>query len=530
MIIYLHSLVILSGIELLFSVIICRHCLVITRRMGNIVNCPQFALFIAFIGYWTDNARVPPIPLSATPASERARTDLPGLKRVARDVGLKLWPWQTDTARVALEKGARGRWRYPIVTVCVPRQSGKTTLTGLLAFHRCMTVPDSRVWYTAQSRMDAVGRFRDFVRLLRRSDLIELPTTTRLRAEGWDYRVKLGVGVESIEWFNGSTIQIFAPAEDSLHGSIADLVIMDEARFFDEARGRALMAAALPTMATRNGQLWIISTGGGPQSKFLAAELELSRSEAGNPDTRRAHFEYGIGFDIAPPDLLDRVWAAHPAAGMPGGPVYDALAVAYSAMTESQFAHEYGNRWRSADETRLIPAGRWEAGRWEDMPAGVVFLGVDVAADRSSAAVVACVAGVVQVLDYRPGVTWLADRVLELAETYDAQAVWIDPSGPAGATALELQVRLPAAHTATPRETSAACAAFEDSAITDPPLLGHLASTALDNAVATAAHRKVGQAWQWSRVESGPVLLAASLAYAAYKAALAAPIVAPAIF
>jgi hypothetical protein len=394
-----------------------------------------------------------------------------------------------------------------------------------------MTVPEARVWYTAQSRMDAVGRFRDFVRLLRRSELTELPTTTRIRPnEHWDYRVKLGVGVECIEWSNGSQIQVFSPAEDSLHGSIADLVIMDEARFFSEAKGRALMAAALPTMATRNGQLWIISTGGGPESKFLAAELELSRTEAGNPDTRRAHFEYGIGFDIAPPDLLDRVWSAHPAAGQPGGPVYDALAVAYSAMTEAQFAHEYGNRWRSADETRLIPAGRWSAGEWAAMPAGVVYLGVDVAADRSSAAVVACVAGVVQVLDYRPGVTWLADRVLELAETYDAASVWIDPSGPSGATALELQVRSPAAHVATPREVSAACAAFEDSAITDPPLLGHIASPALDNAVTTAAHRKVGQAWQWSRVESGPVLLAASLAYAAYKAALASPVVAPAIY
>jgi hypothetical protein len=378
--------------------------------------------------------------------------------------------------------------------------------------------------------MDAVGRFRDFVRILRRSNLEELPSGVRNTFEyAWDYRVRMGVGQELVEFANGSTFQVFSPGEDALHGSVTDLVILDEARFLSAETGALLMAAALPTMATRDGQLWIVSTGGGPESTFLAAELERSRADADNPESRRCHIEYGIGYDVADFELLDRVWDAHPAAGQPGGPNLDALTVAADAMPPAQFAHEYGNRWRSAEDNRVIPTTRWEAGYWQALPPGTVFLGLDVAIDRSSAAVVACIDGVLQVLDYRPGVTWLPDRVAALTEEHETGAVWMDASGPAGSTALELGVRIDV-KTVSTRELCASCASFEDACLTDPPLLGHLPSDALDDAVSTATHRRIGQSWAWSRVESGPVLMAASLAWGAYRAVSSAPTVVPIIF
>lgn len=476
--------------------------------------------------------RETPAPLSATAPTPGMASDLPLIANTATAMGCHLWPWQAATATTALERRPDGRYRFPIVTVCVPRQSGKTTLVGMLAFMRCLHMEDCRVWYTAQSRMDAVGRFRDFVRLLRRSRLVELPNKiTKVDEYEWDYRVRMSIGAELIEFRNGSTLQVFSPQEDSLHGSVTDLVIFDEARFFDEKAGRDLMAAALPTMATRDGQLWIISTGGGPESTFLAAELERSRAECNSPDTRRAHFEYGIGYDVPDHLLLDAVWQAHPAAGQTGGPHYDAVAVAAANMPATQFAHEYGNRWRSVDDSRLIPRDRWEAGTWAQAPTDDVHLGVDVAVDRSSAGVVACVGSVLVVLDYRPGVTWVVERVVDLAERNAAKSVWIDPGGPAGSVALELQARLPElVHLTSTRELTAACGGFEDAASADPPLVGHLANEALDDAVANATHRRIGQAWQWSRVESGPLLIAATLAWAALRASLSAPTVVPMVW
>jgi len=477
-------------------------------------------------------ARVGPVPSSATPKSAELASEVDDLRAVSVQMGRPLWVWQEDTAAVALERRPDGRWRWPIVTVCVPRQSGKTTLVGVTAVHRCMRRPDSSVWYTAQTRMDAVGRFRDFVRMLRRSNLTELPPNVRKPEEYvWDYRTRMGVGQELVEFANGSTFQVFSPGEDALHGSVADLVILDEARFLSADTGALLMAAALPTMATRDGQLWIVSTGGGPESTFLAAELERSRANVDDPDSRRCHVEYGIGYDVSDFELLERVWDAHPSAGQPGGPQWDALSVAAGAMPPAQFAHEYGNRWRSAEENRVIPTSRWEAGYWQTMPAGAVYLGVDVAIDRSSAAVVACVEGVLQTLDYRPGVTWLPDRVATLVDSFgdDAGAVWIDASGPAGSVALELGVRLDI-HTASTRELCGSCASLEDGCLVDPPMVGHLPDDALDASVATATHRRIGQSWAWSRVESGPVLVAASLAYGAYRTAQATPTVVPVIY
>jgi hypothetical protein len=117
--------------------------------------------------------------------------------------------------------------------------------------------------------MDAVLSWRELVRLLRRSPLVEGSTH-----RGWQ-RVAAGIssvrgatGNEEIEFANGAQLRVFAPAEDSLHGSVTDLVVFDEARFFDQRHGDGLIAAALPTQATRDGQIWIPSTAGGPDSDF----------------------------------------------------------------------------------------------------------------------------------------------------------------------------------------------------------------------------------------------------------------------
>jgi hypothetical protein len=447
-------------------------------------------------------------------------------------LGRPLWNWQRDFSAIALSR-ENGRFKFPIVTVCVPRQSGKTSLVGLLALHRCLVTADAQVWYTAQSRMDAVLRWRELVRLLRRSRLVELPSGTRNLddASDWDYRVRSGVGTELVEFRNGSQLQVFSPSEDSLHGSVTDLIILDEARFFDEVRGRGLMAAALPTQATRDGQVWIVSTGGGPDSTFLASELEAGRAGIGDPTARRAHCEYGIGSDVPDGELLSAVWSAHPAAGCDGGPKFDALQVASESMPAWQFAHEYGNRWRSEADARLIPESSWSRGRMADLPAGRAVFAADVAIDRSSAAVVACVGNTISVVDYRPGVVWLADRLCELADRYEPAMIAIDAAGPAGSVAEELRPRLPVLHVTSTRELAGACGLFHDAALADPPLVGHVESADLDIAVSVATWRTVGQSKIWSRVESGPLMIASSLAlWASGRIAAETPPEPPAIW
>lgn len=432
-------------------------------------------------------------------------------------LGRPLFGWQADVAGVGLERTGRGRWRYPIVTVCVPRQSGKTTLTSVVCIHRCLSQPDAQVWYTAQSRMDAVLRWREMVRLMRRSALVELTGSPRVApSDGWDYRVRGATGNEVVEFANGAQLRVFSPAEDSLHGSHTDLVVLDEARFYDQTRGRALMAAVLPTQATRDGQVWITSTAGGPESVFLADELDASRRSVGVARARRAHAEWGIGPDpVEGDDLLEAVWAAHPSAGLPGGPRRDALAVAADSMPAWQFAHEYGNRWQTVDDVRLLPAAAWRRSTsTEALGTSPPVFGVDVAVDRSSAAIVACVEGVVQLVEARPFADWCAQRVLELVAAWNGSAVAVDAAGPAGTIAEQLRPHLGDTLTVTStRELTAACGGFYDALLADPPGVRHTPSEVLDQAVELAARRQLGQAWVFSRTASGPAMLAMVLAW-----------------
>jgi len=70
-------------------------------------------------------------------------------------------PWQRYVADVIGERTSSGRYRYPLVVVTVPRQTGKTTWALDLALGRCMVHSDYRVAYTAQTGHITTERFAD---------------------------------------------------------------------------------------------------------------------------------------------------------------------------------------------------------------------------------------------------------------------------------------------------------------------------------------------------------------------------------
>jgi hypothetical protein len=378
--------------------------------------------------------------------------------------------------------------------------------------------------------MDAVLRWRELVRWLRSRPLVEGRSRFGVLDVGWDYRLRQAIGTEEIEFANGSQLRIFAPAEDSLHGSDTDAVFMDEARWFSARQGEGLMGAVLPTQATQDGQLWITSTAGDASSQFLARQIEIATAQLGAKDARVALAQWGIGPDVADADLLAAVWANHPSAGLPGGPVWDALKVASEQLPAWQFAHEFGNRWRTAAEARVIPASAWAATETteplaEGMPA--VFA-ADIAPDRSESTIVGSVGGVLEVVDHRPGAGWVADRILELAGMWDPLAVVIDAAGPAGTVADQLRPIFDRLVVSSTRDLQAACAGFYDATLAGTAR--HRPSAVLDQAVALAARRPLGQAWVWSRIDSGPALIAASLAWWAAERMPALELEAPAIY
>src|SRR6266511_4177791 len=204
-------------------------------------------------------------PRWATPRTRR-RTLAPQVAPVARQLGLRLLPWQRLVLSTALERSGR-RPAYRDVLVSVPRQSGKSSLALTLIVWRLLSAPDQLVLYSAQNRAAA------------RRKLLHT-WWPRLRRTPLAPRFKLfrGFGAEMLEADNGSRLELLSATESAGHGETTDLVVVDEAWVHQDA---AVEQAVRPTMATRQGaQLWALSTAGTAKSAWWRGKLDAGRASA----------------------------------------------------------------------------------------------------------------------------------------------------------------------------------------------------------------------------------------------------------
>src|SRR5215208_2315879 len=148
----------------------------------------------------------------------------------ALKVGIRPDPWQLDLLRSEAER---------ILLNC-SRQSGKSTMAGLIALHKALTVPSSLVLILAPAERQAKELFSK--------------VATFYQALGHpipadSYR-KLGA-----ELANGSRIEALPGTEKTIRGfSGAALLIVDEAsRVADE-----LYYAARPMLAVSGGRLMLL--------------------------------------------------------------------------------------------------------------------------------------------------------------------------------------------------------------------------------------------------------------------------------
>lgn len=378
-------------------------------------------------------------PLHATRRTLDRPTDGPRVALVAHALGTPLLPWQRYTADLATERtgapwcpacqldqvtgastledpsafGHTCPYAYQVVVVTVPRQSGKTTLMRAIGTDRCLAMPDTGVFYTAQTGKDARERWYDLVKAVKESPLRHLAT------------VRSAAGSERVVWPNGSMFRCFAPLPKSLHGYTPPLVMLDEAFAHDELLGNDLMGAIGPAQITiPHRQLWIVSTAGTAESVFLRRWVEAGR--AGEPGV--AILEWAAGPDVA--DIYDpAAWPTfHPAMVDVDGRqlvTADALRMEANRLPRSEFERAYGNRW-TRTSSNIIGAEAWDALRQDDqrppthLPPSEVVYAWDVMPDRSQADLVALWRPgpgkpvQARVVKSAPGMAWLADTVADL--------------------------------------------------------------------------------------------------------------------
>ena len=407
-------------------------------------------------------------------------------------------PWQIEAVDVALEIDPdTGRYAYSDVFVKVPRQAGKTLLVGVVAEHRCLSIRDARVWFTAQTGRDAGDWMRD-----EHAPLLEAAPALAGR---WVKR--MSAGAEAIRWPSlGSMFRMFPPQRDALHGKQSDLVFLDEAWAHTADTGDMLMTAIGPTQATRPGaQVWVVSAEGDDASTFLHGWSD--RAEAAvEADTGRGLcvISYGVpaGLDATDPEIAARY---HPAVGHTIDAAF--LVDELGRMGPAAFARSYGNR-RTGARSAVIEPAVW-AGLVRPIappPARRVSLGFDVDPDSATASLAAAwrdAAGRmrVQLRAHGPGVLWLSEAVDEHYLRWSPDCLAYDPGGPAGAAADRLARAGRALMPLSGREYAAACAAFVDTVRAGT--IAHDGAGHVADAIAAADRRPVGDAWIWDRRRAG---------------------------
>jgi hypothetical protein len=434
--------------------------------------------------------------------------------RVARALGTPLMPWQQLVADVGGEVDDRGRFVHSTVIVTVPRQSGKTTLMLAQSVQRCLMAPRRKTWHTAQTGQAARTKWRELADATATSPLAELLAGRPRRA----------AGSEALLFANGSALRPHPPTRDGLHGEQSDHNDVDEPWAYDEQQGDDVMQAIEPTQATRPGaQTWLWSTRGDRSSTWFHGMI--NRAYAGEPGF--ALFDFGIPDDLEPTD--ENMAAYHPALGF----TIELETITRSTLPPGEKARAYGNRATGAGE-RVIPLEPWLAARTDTpLPPGRPAYGVAVAADGSAGAVAAAVLGPdgvpwVEVIEHRPGRSWLVERVRGLRD--QGQGVAADRLGPAAPVADQLELAgvelLPLARP----DYAAACQDLFDR-VTDPagPRVRHRQHAALDEAADIAGKRLGGDGgWVWSRTRSAGDISALEATTLAAWAVLRNPPQAPA--
>jgi hypothetical protein len=310
------------------------------------------------------------------------------LAKVAAAKGRPFMPWQRLAADVSHEYDpATGFYRYSVIVVTVPRQSGKTDLEGSAADARCLWLPNQRVRITMQD-----GKTAD--EWMREQHFESLAASVFAGR----YVPSKRAGMHGVLWpHTRSTFNTFAPIRTALHSKQTDVGFVDEAWAHGSQAGKDIKQALGPTMASRDRfppgpQTWVVSTLGDETSTYLDEYVARGVASLGDPLTKVCFIDYGIPEDADPEDL-DVIAAHHPAVGhtitrrtleLERENFRD---VDTGIIDVAGYARAYGNRGSKVREY-VFPGSVWsDAGAPRQPVPDRAGLGLDVAPDGRTYAI-----------------------------------------------------------------------------------------------------------------------------------------------
>lgn len=433
---------------------------------------------------------------------------------LAASAGLKLDPWQADVLKAGLGERADGKWSAFENAVLVSRQNGKGAILEARQLAGLFILGERLIIHSSHHFKTSVEAFRRVLSLIENT-----PDLKRMvRA------VHTSHGNEGIELKSGQRLRFLARTGGSGRGFSGDCIILDEAFCL----GDGPMSALMPTMSARpNPQLWYASSAGnvhmpGHDPVVLGRVVRRGRS-GGDPSL--AYFEWSVGDDYDPDDPDD--WArANPGLGIRISAEH--VKRERAAMSSDVFACErlgIGDYPLEGEDAQVIPADIWELIADRNAPPSSalrpIMFSFDVSVDRTRAAI--AVAGrrpdgliQVEIADHRKGTGWVVPRLKELRDRWQPARIVVDIGSPAASLLPELADADIRFDSLGAMDIKQACGGFYDAAIGGT--FRHLDQKPLNEALAGAGRKDLGDSWVWSRRHStmdiSPLVAATNARYA----------------
>lgn len=446
---------------------------------------------------------------------------------------VRLYPWQKWLLIHALELNPDGSYRFRRVITLVARQNGKTTVMGVLCawwlfVDSCRHPELSPAWKflvvgAAQTLDNARAPYQavlNWCNPLPKSDeeaALAVPALQR-RVQ----RVNNSHGEEAIVCRNKA--QYIVRADKNIRSKSASRVVFDELR--EQHTDEGWNAVSQTTKAIWSSQLWGISNAGDFRSVILRKLVDEGRALAGSwneqvvaesrpvDEWRESHDDsYGY-FEWSAPDGcelddLDAVRQANPSMGY-GPMTYRSICADINGLTEAAFRTEVLCQWVTADITPYIDPRMWKRGiddRSSIPSDGRVVLAVDTSMDRETTYIAA--AGYradglphVELIMRRDGMLWVTKYLSLIRESWpDIHEIAIQSKGCPAVDFCDPLVEAGwTVHMIEGFRIGACAGRFRDR-VRDGKLR-HLPQPAIEQQVAVAVTRRLGEVEVWDRGQS----------------------------
>lgn len=450
---------------------------------------------------------------------------------LAEEAGRTLDEEQRLGVDALLSYGPGGRWVALESAIIEARQNGKTAgvLLPVTLFDLFLLPPDRIVW-TAHLFRTSRDAFNDFCTCIETSPML----SKRVK------KVSYSHGEESIELHSGALLEFLARSSGGGRGLGGKRVVMDEALVL--AAGS--MGALMPVLSARpDPQVNYGSSAGKTTSDYLAKLVKRGRA-GDDPSLIWVEFCAPGSWAAPPCDLgkkcphlvgtsgcaLDDEQNWPPANHTLGKRRANGSGISYDYVRAERRAlpfREFGRERLGWHEAVLMGDSPISEKSWLDLiditstVIDPIALGVEVAPDRSSAAISAVGRrqdGLLhfEVIKSAPGVSWVVDDTVTLNDRWKPCAIVIDDRSETASLLPEFKTKRLLVRDRDPEKVAKpgeiivttwssdlarASGAFYD-AVTDTKSARHLNQEVLNESIRGAAWRQLGDAKAWSRKEA----------------------------